>query len=292
MSVLRFRDLIEDWEDFAYKAHQRFNGEAPRAISTGISRFDEAIGGYLTLGLHFIQGGPGVGKTAFALQIACECGSPSLFVTCEMRPLELFLRTAARITKTPLGTLKSGELTPEKSLEIAKLTAARCSELVILDGTDQFLPCFDSEYSECNIYDVATLNFPDTEQMLIVIDSLHSWADRVNTKILEKITEYEYLNRAITSLQSLALALKSPILITSERNRQSIEKGGLSAGAGTRKIEYSAETVIELDVKQNTLEVDGKRLVVAKLSKNRNGEPGKQVELAFNGSLQQYTEID
>jgi len=67
-----------------------------------------------------MHGQPGTGKTAFALQVAAQCGFPCLYVTCEMAPLELLRRHTARVTRTYLNRFKSGELSPRESLELAR----------------------------------------------------------------------------------------------------------------------------------------------------------------------------
>jgi hypothetical protein len=121
-----------------------------------------------------------------------------------------------------------------------------------------------------------------------VLDSLHAWADSGN----ETATEYDTLNTAIESLRALAARLEAPILSLCERNRASMKSSGKNAGAGTRKIEYRAETVWDLDRDDDT-EPDayGCVPITLKLSKNRQGSPNRKAELQFNGALQQFTEV-
>jgi replicative DNA helicase len=77
----------------------------------------------------------------------------------------------------------------------------------------------------------------------------------------------------------------------SERNRDSMKNGGLNAGAGTRKIEYQGETVIDLDRKSNAQEDGaGEVEVTLKLAKNRHGSVGKPIKLKFHGALQKFQE--
>jgi replicative DNA helicase len=67
--------------------------------------------------------------------------------------------------------------------------------------------------------------------------------------------------------------------------------GGLSAGAGTRKLEYAAETVIELQREADAKENAYREIpITLKIAKNRHGAPGPKVELLFNGALQQFRE--
>ena len=68
--------------------------------------------------------------------------------------------------------------------------------------------------------------------------------------------------------------------------------GGLSAGAGTRKIEYGAETVIDLSAEKDVQpDAAGEIPVVLTLAKNRNGAPGRKLYLRFHGPLQRFREM-
>lgn len=287
--VYRLGDLLEEWDTFAEEAYEARQGNKPLGIKTGLDKVDEEIGGVFQSGLHSIQGGPGVGKTAFALQVACQCGFPAIYVTCEMAPLELLRRIAARVTGTYLGKFKSGELEPDQAKAQVRRAIATCPNLAILDSTRGYVPAFapDSSPNAMNLYDLAETIRGDFPHVLIVIDSLHSWAD----KALADLKEYEYLNTAIGSLRGLAAALDCPVIAIAERNRQSMERGGLSGGAGTRKIEYSAESVVELDSTNGGPDAHGEVAISLKLSKNRNGVIGRPVELRFNGALQRYREV-
>jgi replicative DNA helicase len=287
--ALHLGDLLEEWDTFADEAYAAKQGNKPIGVKTGLARIDEGIGGAFQPGLHSIQGGPGVGKTAFALQMACDCGFPALYVTCEMDPLELLRRITARITGTYLGKLKSGELEPEYARSLVRKAIAACKNVVILDATCGFVPAVATKEnpSTMNIYDLAETIRGDFPHVLVIIDSLHSWAD----KSLVDLKEYEYLNTAIASLRSLSSALSCPVLAITERNRQSMEKGGISGGAGTRKIEYSAESVMELDSTGDGPDANGEVSVSFKMSKNRNGIIGRTIDLKFNGALQRYREV-
>lgn len=286
--VYRLGDLQAELNQSAEELYSAAQGNKPLGVKTGINAVDELIGGILQPGLHAVHGGPGVGKTAFALQVAAECGCPALFVTCEMAPLELMRRITARVTSTFLGKFKTGELTPDEVRARGTKAAEECPDLAILDAARMYVPAFQTSYSSTNLFDLAEILRGDSEHFLIVVDSLHSWA----AKALENQTEYEYLNTAIGSLTSLAAALRCPVLAVVERNRSSMREGGLSAGAGTRKIEYSAETVIELDAdSESGADANHEKTVNLKVSKNRNGEIGRTVSLKFNGALQSFREV-
>jgi replicative DNA helicase len=276
--LVRPADLLEEWEADATAAHQaRVTGQ-PRGPVTGLEALDQELGGYLPPGLHVVHGGPGIGKTAFALQVATSCGCPALYLTCEMGPLELLRRITARLTGTFLGRLKSGEYAPAESLAKARQAIAAVPDLVIADATQAFAkPDW--------LRDVALSVKREQVRLLIVVDSVHSWADGAP----DDLGEYERLNSAVGALRALAGALDCPILAIAERNRASMQRGGLNAVAGSRKFEYTGETVLDLSEDDKApLGAPGTVALIAKLQKNRHGAPGKPILLRFNGALQQF----
>jgi replicative DNA helicase len=278
--LLPLDQLLGEWERDAEAAHEARISGRPRGPITGHARLDEALGGALSPGLHVVHGQPGSGKTAFGLQTAAECGYPALYVTCEMSALELFRRTTARVTSTYLGRLKNGELRPIDSLALARQAAAAFPNLLIADATQAYA-------SPAWIESAARVCRGEHRHLLIVVDSVHSWAEAIQGDA----SEYDALNAALAALRSLASRLECPVLVVAERNRASMRMGGLSAGAGTRKLEYGAETVMDLccdpDARPDGAgEVD----IELVLAKNRNGAAGKRVKLRFHGALQRFRE--
>lgn len=271
---LHLGDLLSEWERDAIRRHAGERG--PR---TGLPSVDKRLGDGFEQGIHIVHGVPGSGKTALMLQVAANCGCPCLLVTCEMSPLELLRRITARVTNTYLGRLKSGELVPEASLALARKAALECPDLAILDATR-------TAATYAHIRTAAELTRGDARHVLVIVDSVHSWSDaRTN-----QATEYEALNAALADLRSLAHGLGCPVLGVAERNRDSMKSGGLSAGAGTRKIEYGAESVIDLHTDHEQFDGNGEKPVALKFTKNRNGDLGKAIDLRFHGALQRFRE--
>lgn len=281
--LVRLADLLTDWEADAQARHDARAAGKPLGPVTGLFRLDTALGAALSPGLHILHGVPGVGKTAFALQIAAACGCPCLYVTCEMSALELLRRITARVTETYLGKFKSGELTPDASLTLARRAARQAPGLALLDATQAPAP------AAMILEKAATTRALDADNphLLIIVDSLHSWAEA----LLDDVPEYEALNGGLKALRELAARLGGPVLAIAERNRAGMDKGGLSAGAGSRKIEYGAESVLDLDTEKDAKEdANGEKAVTLHLAKNRNGASGKKIGLRFHGALQRYTE--
>ncbi len=272
--------LLADWQTEAEAARAAYESGTPRGPITALPHLDRHLGGFLCPGLHVVHGAPGTGKTALALQIAASCGAPALFVSCEMRPLELMRRVTARVTQTYLGRLKTGEIPAGVSLDLARQAAASAPQLVLADATRGYAP-------PDAILQAAEATRGKAGALLIVMDSVHSWVDGCEIDA----TEYEKLNAGLMQLRALAHKLDCAVLAIAERNRASMKTGGMSAGAGTRKIEYGAETVLDLSVPEDALEnASGEKAVKLRFSKNRNGAAGSSVDLAFHGALQRFTE--
>ena len=278
--LVKLAGLLEDWQADAEAAHQAKTTGKPRGPITALAGLDRELGGCLHPGVNIVHGTPGVGKTAFALQVAASCGCPALLVTCEMAPLELFRRVTARVTGTFLGRLKSGEMPPRESLLLARRAAEQTPLLAFADATRAFAP---PEW----LRDAALAVRGDAPHLLIVVDSVHSWAEGAPGEA----SEYDALNAALAALRHLASELECPVLAIAERNRASMERGGLSAGAGTRKIEYGAEAVIDLARPEDAApDASGEVVVTARLVKNRHGAVGRKVKLRWHGALQRFEE--
>lgn len=252
-------------------------------MMTGLSRLDSALGMEMEPGLHHVHGNAGTGKTALALQIAAACGCPALYVTCEMRALELLRRITARVTATFLGKFKTGELAPDCSAKLVRDAIQMVPDLALLDATE-------APASAMQIRELAKFCKPPppaSPHLLIVVDSLNSWAEGA----CPDLPEYERLGVALAALRQIAAELMCPVLVINERNRASMKEGGLNAGAGTRGIEYGAASVIDLSREKDAKEdANGEVTVTLKLDKNRNGPTSKPMILKFHGALQRYKE--
>jgi replicative DNA helicase len=279
--LIRPADLLGEWEADAEARAEAVRNQHPLGPVTGFERFDRALGGCLAPGVHVLHAGPGAGKTALALQIAATCGFPALFVTAEMSCLELLRRLAARTTSTFLGRFKTGELPPADSLRLAREAIEAAPLLCFADATRApALPAWIEQAAE-----IARGNSP---QLLVAIDSVHSWAEGLQGEA----AEYDVVNAAVAALRTLGGRFTSPVLAIAERNRASMAKGGMNAAAASRKFEYSAESVLELERDMDKpADAAGEVPVTLRISKNRNGAVAK-VELRFHGALQRFSEAN
>ncbi|MES2460817.1 MAG: DnaB-like helicase C-terminal domain-containing protein, partial [Armatimonadota bacterium] len=197
---LLFDDLAKD----AALRHEAHLTKKPLGPLTSFPGLDRCLGGALMPGLHIVHGSPGVGKTAFALQVAADCQCPAMFVTCEMPPIELLRRIIARTTRTYLGSLKDGSRTPTNVLHLARKAAAQVQMLTILDAT-QAPASVEDLYTAL---DTTRAKSPGNPHALIIVDSLHSWAEGLGGTG----EEYDRINEACAALRKVAAKLVIPIL--------------------------------------------------------------------------------
>lgn len=280
--VLRFSDLLGDFQAATQEAFDARVHGVRRGPGAFLPELDEILGGVYQPGFHELMGNTGTGKTAFAMQTAAESGYPAIVFTTEMHPVELFRRHIARVTRTPLHALKDGSLHPDDAMKRARRAVEAAPHMALVDATRDFVTA-----DQIKVLARAFRDSAQSKHVLVVIDSVHTWADGMPGGA----SEYERLGAGVRALVSLALELNAPVLGTAERNRMSMEKAGVNAGAGSRKLEYGAESVINLDLeegKEAPLLPPGQKPIKLKVEKNRNGAYGMTVKATFHGSYQCY----
>ena len=198
-----------------------------------------------------------------------------------MSPAELMRRMMANVCSKYLNYFKSGELHPDEVKRMAIQTAEAAPLLALMDATRDYA-------SPGHIIQVADALRADHKHLLIIVDSLQSWVESAGTGAME----YEALNAGLAALRRVSHLLNCPIIVVCERNRAGIESGGVNSGAGTRRIEYGAEAVLDLHRdKDAMLTGSGEVPVTLRFAKNRHGAAGQTVNLHFNGALQRFKEV-
>jgi replicative DNA helicase len=279
--LTRLADLRGEWAADAQAAWDARQAGRARGPVTGLSGVDQVLGGFFAPGVTVLTGNTGVGKTAFALQAATDCGAAALYVSAEMQRLELLRRITCRVTGTHLGRLKDGSLTPAASLELLDRAIAYAPGVAIADATQApALPDW--------IRQAAEVARGDCAHLLIVVDSAHSWIEGWS----ETPDEYSALGVGLGALRKLAAGLGASVLAIAEQNRAAMragKPGDVNAAAGSRKFEFGAEAVLDLHRKADAKEdLQGDVPVTLTVAKNRNGASGRPVDLLFNGATQSF----
>lgn len=246
-----------------------------------IEPLDTTLGGYFRPGLHGFTGDPGSGKTALALQVAANCGTPAVYVTAEQAPVELLRKVIARVTQTRLEDVRAA--TPAKVRELAAIAARSAPALMLLDATIGPAPAnlvegFAGELRQrCKTRDV-----------LLIIDALQPWA-----RGLGDGQEYDLLQAGLTDLVRLTSKLRAPVLVLSHRNRASTgsHASALTAAKGSADFEHMVESALHLAVEKDEKAAKfhpGTRRVNVVVGKNRHGPTDVTIPLHFDGDRQTF----
>lgn len=265
----------------------RASGEPLGPTTGSFKGLTTSIGGYTPPGLFIVHGQPGVGKTAFCAQISAEAGFPAIYVTTEMLPLEMVRRHLARELGIPRDQLLTGDAEAEERIALSGSLDAQTQPWYLVDGCDVAVPV---EWLADQVDELKRRY--NTPHALVVVDSLQSWA---MTSLTGVSSEYEQLNRAMQELRALALDRRIPVWVISERNRQSMQSGGMNAAAGTRRIEYGADLMLSLAQaprNHDAADPHGEVTVEVHIVKNRFGPAGYAILMGFQGNQMRFRELD
>lgn len=242
-------------------------------------RLSAELGGHWPIGLCCMHAGPGAGKSAMCIQCWLRSDCPSVHVTLEMSAAIVLRRAISCESGQFLGRLRRGEMSADGIRAAAKALAKAHPYATIIDATTA--PCPPEMLREV----VARARQHD-DHALTIIDSIHALAASNHPEL----DEYSAVSRTIESLRRFSQELNVAVLGVIERNRASMATGGISAGAASRKIEYSSEAILELaNVGADEFARDYDR-VNLRIAKNRNGCAGVQIGYLFHGAQQRFEE--
>jgi replicative DNA helicase len=256
-----------------------------RGPRTGLATLDRLLGGHLPPGLYVLHGEPGSGKSALAWQMAADAGCAALYVTTEMSALELTRRHVARRARKPRRSLLDNNYPISEEKRMADFaTKEGCP--YIIDAC-----AIPASMAVLTLWLQMMRNLTQSTHQVCVIDSLHSWCAPFASE--SGLTEYDSLNAGIMALRELSSTYATVFLVLSERNRFSMQRGGMSAGAGTRRIEYGADVLMELSREDadKRREGSGVERIELKITKNRLGPAGAVVPLSFMGDTMTFSEV-
>jgi hypothetical protein len=126
---------------------------SPELAPSGLASLDDRLAGGFGSGLHLVQGGPGVGKTAFLESVAWEAVSsrrPVLYYALKEGGIgawERLISTLGNIlgTAIPLGALRARTLGPDQLETLARLDLAlQDSVLPFLSLIETIPACTDT----------------------------------------------------------------------------------------------------------------------------------------------------
>ena len=275
---------------------QSFFSEYCDALDRGFSGIktlnvlDKIIGGVSSGQLCVIGARPGIGKTAFALQMAVEMAKNNtrvVFFSMEMGQNEIVSRIIANTQKLPnllvqqkkIGgdglekIAKGAEMISMLPLEIMQSYSLKCSDIEIY---------FDEMEAKGERPDVIFVDYLQLMDNEIVIEK-----GKVQT-----LSTTERLAAVSRGLKKLAEKLQTPIIALAQLNRENQKKQEkrpeLHELKGSGSIEQDANVVIGL---WESGDEEGAKIPISvSVIKNRNGPIGDGYCI-FNRTFQSFTEI-
>ena len=243
-------------------------------IDTGFPKLDGLLKGINAGQLVLIGARPGVGKSAFALDLAtyaARSGHKVLIYSLEMLSDELAERLMARKSRVTLDKLIDKQLSDE---DLADLAAAS-SSLSQLPVTICDSPNVTVQKIRAQARTIKGLE-------LIIVDFM---------TLLQSTQRYDSRNLEVGAisrqLKILATELRIPIVVLSQLNRtqDETEEPGLMSLRDSGELEQNANKIVflwKIDRETGTIGV--------KVAKNRRGRTGV-VQMDFDGSHMKFTEL-
>lgn len=232
-------------------------------------------------GMVILAGRPGLGKTAFAVNVARNVGKekPVVFFSLEQPREQIFERILAAESGVPLEDIRTGAFIGNQkhveAIEEAKPVLAELFDSVHVDDTSAVSSAYISSVARQKYFEKGELG-------LIIVDYLH----------IMKLGErnlVEALGDAVKDLRALGRELNCPVLLLSQLSRQPETSSSSEDGKKVRRrpelsdlrssgeIEQSADVVLFLH-RESYYDTSGyipsEDSVEVIVKKNRNGRTG------------------
>jgi replicative DNA helicase len=240
--------------------------EAEKYLTTGFHDLDQILLGLFGGQLIIIGARPGVGKSAFALQMAEHVAREGrvLFFSLEMPKKQIIRRMITRRTGIPANAMRSGNISGDQRREVqATLREIEkdYKNLIVIDNTTDFYTIVNTAKKQYDQHGLAC----------IMIDYLQL----CRIKSAEK--RYLQLGEMMATLKAMSIKYALPIVVLSQLSRIAENKTPeLSELRESGNIEQDADVVIfphRPNMKEGKVE-----LIIAK---NRDGSIGFK-KLFFN----------
>ncbi len=250
---------------------QRNSGEM-RGVATGFADLDNVLAGMQKSNLIILAARPGIGKTAFSLNIAqyaAVTGKKKIgFFSLEMSKEELVDRLLVSQADIDAWRLKTGRLDQQDFLKLSDAMGVLADAQIFIDDTPG-ASVFEMRTKARRLATEFGLDF-------IIVDYLQLAKGRTMDNRVQEVAEISQ------GLKNIARELRVPVLALSQLSR-AIESRGektpqLSDLRESGSIEQDAGVVMFLYRKDD----DIRESVNLKIAKHRNG-PLAEVDLYFKG---------
>lgn len=248
------------------------NGGELRGVTTGFQDLDRVLAGLQRSNLIILAARPGMGKTAFSLNISQNAAVLSKkkigIFSLEMSKEELVDRLLVSQADIDAWKLKTGRLDQQDFLKLSDAMGVLAEAQIFIDDTPGM-----------SIYDMRTKArklMSEHHIDMLMVDYLQLAHGRTKDNRVQEVAEISQ------GLKNIARELRIPVLALSQLSR-AIESRGekspqLSDLRESGSIEQDADVVMFLYRKDD----DIREQVSLKIAKHRNGALG-EIELFFRG---------
>ena len=265
-----FRSPSHEYDMFLGNIERQLS-ESYQSLNTGMTRYDEAVGGIY--GINIIGGPPKAGKSCFGIQLGTEIARkkmPVLYYDFENGPQKIYQRTLSRLSRVGVDKIVSTELTDEEKsrLEATQGELQTMLQFFRVVNDRQINPSIMRRHIDFLRHETRR------DDTIVVIDSLHKLPFK---DFSERRTG---INAWLRELESIRDELQVGFLVISELTRHEsgrydgVPHMGLFKDSGD--IEYTADNAMiflpewePIDIKEGTERVNSLWLVAS-----RENSPG------------------
>lgn len=260
-------------------------------IPTGLGELDKMITGLNKSDLIILGARPGMGKTAFALNIARNVAvnenKTVCFFSLEMTRDQLAQRMLSSEAGIPSAKLRTGELDTDEWTRLAQAGEALSRAQIYFDET-----------SGITVQEMKAKLLRMKKVDLVVVDYLGLMKSAKKTE--NRVQEVSEITR---NLKIMAKDLKIPLLVCAQLSRGTEGKGGSHKPAladlrESGSIEQDADIVMFLyrekyydNEKKDDEDKGDPNKAECIVAKNRHGEIGS-IDLYWNGQFTRFTSLD
>ena len=269
------------------------SGKVKKSVNTGFLKLDKKMGGMAPGSLNIIAARPGMGKTAFAINIATNVatmyGYPVNIFSLEMSKAEIGNRVLAARTKATARDLQSANVSQEVQDQILSAIKDLQDLKIYVDDTSNVTPVpMLSKLKELKA---------SGKIGLVIVDYIQLMGAGTNRAGANRQSEIADISR---SLKLMAKEMEVPVIALSQLSRGAEQRTDhtpmLSDLRDSGAIEQDADTVIFIDrpdyynkdKSEEKQEINDANIILAK---NRKGETGV-VKLKWWGRRTMFFEPD
>jgi replicative DNA helicase len=255
-------------------------GSGLRGIATGFIQLDSMLAGMQDSNLIVLASRPGIGKTAFGLNVAryvaAEKKTPTCIFSLEMSKEELVDRLLVRQGLIDAWKLKTGQLSEADFDSLSEAMGVLAEAPLYIDDTPGL--------TVTELRTKARRLQMDKGIRFIVVDYLQLMHGNTRDNRVQEVSEISQ------GLKNLARELKLPIMAMAQLNRQMESRGGrpkLSDLRESGSIEQDADVVMFLHREDEEV----REMITVSIEKHRNGPTG-QFNLYFNGKQVSFFDVE